>query len=82
MDNPKTHITTDELKYRLQFHPSDSENAQEAHEVVRTVLLEAADKLVTATGAFSREQSTMVTKLEEASFWAHAAIDRSDGPSA
>lgn len=80
MDNPKTHITIEELKYRLQFHPSDSENTKEKHEVVRAVLLDAADKLVAATGSFSREQSTMVTKIEEAAFWAHAAIDRSDGP--
>lgn len=78
----QTHITTDELKHRFQFHPADSNNKKEAHETVRTVLLEAADKIVELTGAASREQSTAITKLEEAMFWANAAIARGDGPRA
>jgi hypothetical protein len=74
------HLTYDQLAHRFQFHPADSENTKEAHEKVRDVCLDAADKIVEATGAMSREQSLAITKLEEAMFWANAAIARSDGP--
>jgi hypothetical protein len=75
-------LSRDELAHRFQFHPADAQNKKDAHEEVRTVLLEAADKIVELTGAESREQSTAVTKLEEAMFWANAAIARGDGPRA
>jgi hypothetical protein len=74
------HITYDQLAHRFQFHPADDENTQEAHERVRDVCLAAADELVSVTGAMSREQSLAITKLEEAMFWANAAIARGDGP--
>jgi hypothetical protein len=74
------HLTKDELAHRFQFHPADAQNKKEAHEEVRNVLLEAADKIVDLTGAQSREQSLAVTHLEEAMFWANAAIARGDGP--
>lgn len=76
------HLSRDELAHRFQFHPADSDNKKEAHEEVRRVCLEAADKIVELTGAESREQSTSVTKLEEAMFWANAALARGDGPRA
>lgn len=75
-------LSKDELAHRFQFHPADSDNKKGAHERVRKVLLEAADEIVELTGAESREQSTAVTKLEEAMFWANAAIARGDGPRA
>lgn len=74
------HLTHDALAHRFQFHPADSQNQQDAHETVRSVLLEAADKIVEVTGPPTREQSTAITKLEEAMFWANAAIARGDGP--
>lgn len=74
------HITYDQLAHRFQFHPADSENTQVAHQTVRDVLLDAADKIVEMTGPSSREQSLSITKLEEAMFWANAAIARGDGP--
>ena len=80
MAQPHMHVTREELEHRFQFHPTDSANQTDAHEAMRDVLLEAADKIVTVTGAPSREQSTALTKLEEAMFWANAAIDRGDGP--
>jgi hypothetical protein len=73
-------ISREELEHRFQFHPADSMNKKEAHESVRRELLEAADVIVELTGAPSREQSTAITKLEEAMFWANAAIARGDGP--
>lgn len=76
----KTHLTREALAHRFQFHPADSDNRKEAHETVRSVLLEAADKIVEITGPASREQSTAITRLEEAMFWANAAIARGDGP--
>jgi hypothetical protein len=74
------HLTSDQLKHRFQFHPADAENKKDAHQQVREVLLEAADTLVDLTGAESREQSLAITHLEEAMFWANAAIARGDGP--
>jgi hypothetical protein len=76
----KTHLTREQLAHRFQFHPADSENRKSAHESVRNVLLAAADTIVELTGAPTREQSTAITKLEEAMFWANAAIARGDGP--
>jgi len=74
------HLTHDQLAHRFQFHPADSQNQKDAHETVREVLLNAADQIVEVTGASSREQSLAVTKLEEAMFWANAALARGDGP--
>lgn len=70
------HLTHDELANRFAYHPADTEEKQKAHENVRSVLLEAADEIVELTGPPTREQSTAITKLEEAMFWANAAIAR------
>ena len=74
------HLTSDQLKHRFQFHPADDENTQEQHQWVRDACLIAAEEVVKATGPMSREQSLAITKLEEAMFWANAAIARGDGP--
>jgi len=79
-DTPDRHITDDELARRFQFHAFDSANQQEAHTIVRDALLECATKIVAATGAPTREQSSAITKLEEAGFWATADLNRKDGP--
>lgn len=73
-------LTTEELRHRFQFHVSDDENAQEKHQRVRSACLTAAEVVVEMTGPTSREQSTAIAKLEEAMFWANAAIARGDGP--
>lgn len=70
------HLTYDELANRFGFHPADTLAKREAHEEVRSTLLETADKIVELTGPPTREQSTAITKLEEAMFWANAAIAR------
>lgn len=74
------HLTHDALAHRFQFHPADSENRKDNHQRVRDVLLDAADVVVEVTGPMSREQSLAIAKLEEAMFWANAAIARGDGP--
>jgi hypothetical protein len=76
------HLTYDQLAHRFQFHPADSQNTKDAHEKVRDTLLNAADTIVEVTGAPCREQSLAVARLEEAMFWANAAIARGDGPRA
>ena len=75
-------ISHDDLANRFQFHPADSQNKKDAHERIREVCLNAAEEIVETTGAASREQSTAITKLEEAMFWANAALARGDGPRA
>jgi hypothetical protein len=72
----KIHITHDELARRFDYHPPNTEEKQQRHQEVRGVCLGAADKLIEMTGPPSREQSLAITKLEEAMFWANAAIAR------
>jgi hypothetical protein len=72
----KTHLTHDELANRFAFHPADTQDKRDRHEAVRDTLLEAAGAIVNLTGPPTREQSTAITKLEEAMFWANAAIAR------
>jgi hypothetical protein len=76
------HLTRDELARRFGYHPPVEPGKKEQHEAVRDVLLDAADEIVKLTGPPSRDQSLAITKLEEAMFWANAAIARPDGSSA
>lgn len=73
------HLTHDELANRFAYHPADTEDKKTRHENVRDTLLRAADSIVVLTGPPTREQSTAITKLEEAMFWANAAIARGGG---
>lgn len=73
------HLTTDQLRQRFQFHPPQSNETAERHDRVRSACLDAAEELVKATGSMSREQSLAITSLEEAMFWANAAIARGAG---
>jgi hypothetical protein len=75
----KMHLTNDQLAHRFQFHPPKSDTTVYKHDRVRKACLNAAEELVEATGAMSREQSLAITKLEEAMFWANAAIAREVG---
>lgn len=70
------HLTHDELARRFNFHPANTEEKRERHERVRAVCRAAAEEIIDETGAPSREQSLAITKLEEAMFWANAAIAR------
>lgn len=69
-------ITRDELVRRFGYHPPVQPGKKEAHEQVRTVCLEAADALVLLTGGPTPEQTLAIRKLEEAMFWANAALAR------
>lgn len=70
------HITRGDLERRFSHHPPPNEETGQTHARVREILLEAADEIVTLTGASSREQSLAITNLEQAMMWANADIAR------
>ncbi len=65
----------DDLRHRFQYHPPLTDEVKHTHELVRAVHLRAADAMdeVLPEG---REKSLCITKLEEAMFWANAAVAR------
>ena len=69
-------MTQDDIDYRMDYrHPTDEK--RERHEMMRAafkgLMRHVSEK--TPTG---REQSLAFTKLEEALFWANAAIARGE----
>lgn len=70
------HLTNDELARRFNYHPANTDEKKTRHEAVRSVCLGAAKELVMLTGPPTREQSLAIARLEEAMFWANAAIAR------
>ena len=65
----------DELEWRFNYHPPKNESIVEDHQAIRQLLFEAAEALRSICPE-SRELSLAYTKLEEAMFWANAAIAR------
>ncbi|HVI77812.1 MAG TPA: hypothetical protein VM715_06545 [Candidatus Acidoferrum sp.] len=72
------YLTHEQLAHRFAYHPPATDEKRKCHEHVREVCLIAAEEIVTLTGPSTREQSLAITKLEEAMFWANAAIARGD----
>jgi hypothetical protein len=70
------HLTRGELERRFNYHPPVEPGKKERHEEIRDLLLNTADSIVGLTGPSTREQSLAITHLEEAMFWANAAIAR------
>lgn len=64
----------DDLQNRFTYHPPTPARAQD-HDLVRNSLLSVADMLSTFIPV-GREHSLFLTKIEEAMFWANAAIAR------
>jgi hypothetical protein len=64
-----------DLAWRFEYHPPTTEAEREAHQEVRNQLLELAQDLE-ALLPDGREKALTITKLEEAMFWANAAIAR------
>jgi hypothetical protein len=66
-----------DLANRFGYHKPQDEQTVEAHEAVREIMMGAADE-VSSLCPPSRELALALTKLEEAMFWANAAIARMD----
>lgn len=68
-------MTPDDLENRFTYHPPVDEKRAYQHQLVREMCRETAE-FFTETLPEGREQSLAVTKLEEAMFWANAALAR------
>lgn len=64
-----------DLEHRFAFHPASDEEKRSAHGSVRQICLDAALRLDERMPE-GREKALVFTKLEEAMFWANAAIAR------
>lgn len=65
----------EEIERRFDYNPPKDDEARLDHEFVRHTLKTTAEHLID-TIPESRELSLAITKLEEAMFWANAAIAR------
>ncbi len=66
----------DDLQHRFNYHkPPEGSTVGMAHEKMRGMCHVAAVEIVNNTPE-CREQSLALTKLEEAMFWANAAVAR------
>lgn len=63
------------VEHDFAYHPPRTDETVKAHETVRFILGACAKELVKIT-PMCREQSVMITQLEQAMFWANAAIAR------
>lgn len=68
-------LTDNELENRFKYHPPSNNNIASFHEVVRHELHKVAQQFNDIL-PHCRESSLAITKLEEAMFWANAAIAR------
>lgn len=68
-------MTVEELNRRFDYHPPSKPEITAAHQVVRNTFKGCADGLdkILPDG---REKSLVLTHIEEAMFWANAAIAR------
>lgn len=65
----------EDIRRRFGYHPPVANGKVESHEAVREVMGDMGVYLL-KTLPQSREASLAITKLEEAMFWANAAIAR------
>lgn len=63
------------IRHDFGYHPPSTDDVKKRHEEVRSLLGNVAITL-TDWVPKGREQSLMLTKLEEAMMWANAAIAR------
>lgn len=69
-------IDVPEIDRRFGFHAADTEEKQNTHKLIRMGCRNLAVDLIALTGEPSREQSLMVTALEEAMMWGNADVAR------
>jgi hypothetical protein len=68
-------MDTADLKKRFAYHAPKDDATRRAHERVRAYLGQMAEEF-NDTLPEGREKSLAITKLEEAMYWANAAIAR------
>lgn len=68
----------DDIIRRFKFHPADTDKKAQAHEKVRQLCLNTAVYLNDLVPE-GREKALALTKIEEAMFWANAALARQHG---
>lgn len=68
-------IDRDELSRRFDYHKPSTEDVVERHQYIRQMCHAVAREL-TDTCPESRELALALTKIEEAMFWANAAVAR------
>lgn len=68
-------MLTDDIDNRFRFHAATTEEKRDAHTSVRQACRRLADYLNDRLPE-GREKALSVTKLEEAMFWANAALAR------
>lgn len=69
------YVTEERIQSDFGYHQPSNDRVKANHEDVRALLRDAARRIVEHTPS-GREQSLALTKLEEAMFWANAAIAR------
>lgn len=69
----------EDLVNRFAYHPPPNDERRTDHETVRRLCWLLADNMNGLLPS-GREKSLAITRLEEAMFWANAAIARQDGP--
>lgn len=67
-----------ELANRFKYHPPQTDQKVMAHEGVRAHCAQLAG-FMDSTLPEGREKAVVMTKIEEAMFWANAAIARNEG---
>lgn len=67
--------TPEELKERFNYHRPPNERVTDAHDFARNTLHSTASVILDKLPE-GREASVFLTKMEEAMFWANAAIAR------
>lgn len=73
-----THSTvasTDDIEHRFEFHPATTEEKRAEHGSVRAACRDLAHKFDIDLPP-GREKALAITQLEQAMFWASAAIAR------
>lgn len=79
MSGTPVQIALEDVNHRFAFHAATTDEKRFAHASARAACARAAADLVVLCPP-GRELSTAITKLEEAMFWANAALAREPKP--